>query len=289
MSAIQVWYHDNCYDGFGAAWAAWLRFGDKAAYVPVKYGSPHPDVTGTGQLYILDFSYPSETLKKLHEQVPHIALLDHHKTAEQDLAEFFHSPALPEHLKIVPNGIFVHFDIEESGATLAFEYFRHDPGPRLRFADLLRDRDLWQFKMEGSKQFHAALRSYPFDFQTWSDIAFSQYQIHKLIADGWAILRHQDQMVKIMCDQVTWVTLAGHVVPCVNATCYFSEVGEALCQRFPDAAFSAYYLDRADGKRQWGLRSRNGFDCSTIAKQYGGGGHPGAAGFITGCPERLPA
>ena len=32
------------------------------------------------------------------------------------------------------------------------------------------DRDRWQFKMEGSKELHAALQSYkPWSFEQWSD------------------------------------------------------------------------------------------------------------------------
>lgn len=65
----------------------------------------------------------------------------------------------------------------------------------------------------------------------------------------------------------------------VNATACFSETGEALCIAYPDAPFGAYYMDRGDGIRQWGARSRNGFDVSAVAKQLGGGGHPGAAGW----------
>ena len=54
---------------------------------------------------------------------------------------------------------------------------------------------------------------------------------------------------------------------------------------YPDAPFAGYYFDRlADGKRQWGLRSRLSslfdFDVSAVAMQMGGGGHPGAAGWV---------
>jgi len=68
--------------------------------------------------------------------------------------------------------------------------------------------------------------------------------------------------------------------PVANATVFFSEVGEALLDMNPTAPFSAYYSDRGDGKRQWGLRSRPEFDCSVVAKAFGGGGHKQAAGFI---------
>ena len=33
-----VIYHASCADGFGAAFAAWLKFGDDAEYVACSYG-----------------------------------------------------------------------------------------------------------------------------------------------------------------------------------------------------------------------------------------------------------
>lgn len=39
-----------------------------------------------------------------------------------------------------------------------------------------------------------------------------------------------------------------------------------------------------DGKNKVSLRSRPGFDVSALAKNYGGGGHPGAAGFKSPLP-----
>ena len=45
--------------------------------------------------------------------------------------------------------------------------------------------------------------------------------------------------------------IGGHLVPVVNASVFFSEVGERLCQLYPDAPFAGYYFDRlAAGKRQ---------------------------------------
>ena len=92
-----------------------------------------------------------------------------------------------------------------------------------------------------------------------------------------------------MCRQAVMREVGGHKVPVANGTVFFSEVGEELCKAYPEAPFAAYYMDRADGKRQWGLRSRTGFDVSAIAKQYGGGGHQAAAGFTEPAPPGAPA
>jgi hypothetical protein len=114
------------------------------------------------------------------------------------------------------------------------------------------------------------------------------------------LLRLTNQMVDAMCRNHRWVWISrsrvhffetfaqrpgveeegAHFVPVANATVFFSEVGERLLEMYPEAPFSAYYQDRQDGKRQWGLRSRPGFDCSEVAAAFGGGGHKQAAGFV---------
>jgi len=82
-----------------------------------------------------------------------------------------------------------------------------------------------------------------------------------------------------MIKRARMLEIGGVKVPVVNATCFFSDVGARLLELYPDAPFSAYYMDRGDGLRQCGLRSRPGVDVSEIAKNYGGGGHAQAAGF----------
>ena len=62
-----VIYHANCTDGFGAAFAAWLKLGDEAGYLPMEYnknpnnyfgGRPIAQWARDTDVYILDFSFP---------------------------------------------------------------------------------------------------------------------------------------------------------------------------------------------------------------------------------------
>ena len=64
-------------------------------------------------------------------------------------------------------------------------------------------------------------------------------------------------------------------------------VNRLLLESWPDlgAQVAAGYFRRGDGKWQFSLRSTAPFDCSEIAKRFGGGGHPQAAGFTV---DRLP-
>ena len=140
---VYVLYHANCFDGTGAKFAAWKRFGDAAYYIPVQYGKPFPDMVKLGpetDVYILDFSYPRDFLEELHSKVHKLVVLDHHKTAQADLAGLDYAK----------------FDMNKSGAVLAWEYFH--PGKVVPdMLRLIQDGDLWKFEFAETKALRAAL------------------------------------------------------------------------------------------------------------------------------------
>lgn len=272
---MKVLYHANCYDGFGAAWAVRQYVEEKKAsipieYIPVQYGSPPPEILPGEHVYIVDFSYPRHTLLEIRKGNP-VYVIDHHKTAQEELGKF------------LVQGKDYTFDMEKSGAVLTWEHFFPDePVPELLL--YIQDRDLWKFELPMSKEIQAYLRSVPFDFEEWDCLAgrFEHPECFDgMVSEGKAILRHTEKMVLMMCEQARISEVGGYAVPVANATLYWSEVGEKLCEQFPDAPFSASYFDRGDGKRQWSLRSRSDFDVSEVARKLGGGGHKQAAGFET--------
>lgn len=293
-----VIYHGDCYDGFGAAWAAYQKLGPEVEYHPAKYGQPPPDVRER-RVWVVDFSYPRDVLLRMDDEAVSLTVLDHHKTAQADLE------GLP----------FCTFDMEKSGAVLTWEHFL--PGIAVSLLlQYVQDRDLWRFELPHSREFSAALRSYPMDFAEWDRIADRfvaltgnaappgpRQWIHPMFEEGTAILRHTQEEVRRISDRAVWVEIRTPAfvdnsnrpvplnVPMVNATSFFSEVGDELCRRHPDAPFGLYYMDRDDGKRQWGMRSRpsekypEGFDTSEVARSLGGGGHRNASGFVTSFGE----
>lgn len=263
-----VLFHGNCFDGFGAAWAAWLWLGDSAQYIPVSYGHEPPALPPDAIVTLVDFSYQRATLEALRSRVERLTVLDHHKTAQADLAGLDYCT----------------FDMDKSGAMLAWEHFHPGVEPP-RLIQYLQDRDLWRWSLPYSREISTVTAAEPFTFAAYGTLANRLEQaFESVVVEGRAIQRARDRMVETMVAQATWREIGGHRVPVANATILFSEVGEALCIKFPDAPFAAYYLDRADGQRQWGLRSRNGFDVSAVAKGLGGGGHAAAAGFVEPVP-----
>lgn len=79
-----VIYHNSCADGFGAAFAAWLKLGDDAEYVPCQHGQDGlfkiPPWTAR-DVYILDFSLPRDYMDKLFSEAKRVVWLDHHASS----------------------------------------------------------------------------------------------------------------------------------------------------------------------------------------------------------------
>lgn len=286
-----VLYHANCPDGYAAMFACWQHFKDEAQYLPVFYGQPCPEIPKDHTVYIVDFSYDYDTLWQLHMAHEHLVLLDHHKSAQEDLQLLQTQIAgLYE-----PGEFDICFDLTESGASLTWKYLHFGADPACSpdphgleytmptFFKYVRDRDLWQFALPDSKPISLAywmIDKDPLSIEQFAQTLDEGEGYHRIVTEGTAMQRYADSLVKEQAARALRMTLAGYEVPVVNTTTLFSEVGDYLCQQNPDDPFVAYYFDRND-QRQWGLRSRFGFDCSIIAKQFGGGGHPGAAGFVT--------
>ena len=249
-----ILYHANCYDGFGSAYAAWKKFGDDAEYIPVNYGQNAPDVVGKN-VYILDFAYDPETLQKMSDQANLLVVIDHHKTHQENLKLQLSSKEEIEDFMETFKDIIVYrkkiflciFDINKSGAVLSWEFF-HPSSPVPEFFLYLQDRDLWKFELDQSREVSQALRAYPFDFKIWDFIIENENKVssslEQLKKEGKTINRFTEQMVEIMCNNAYIGIVQGHKVPIANATIFFSEVGERLCELYPDCPFSLYYSRR---------------------------------------------
>jgi len=308
---IAILHHDDC-DGQGAAYAAHcgLSANHELLFKAVQYGEdpPYDELRAfrPQQVYILDFSYKSNVLKDLMAEFS-VVVIDHHKSAAEDLADFPEVEVVTFHEQGgVQYPIFrgVRVFQENSGCVLAWLFFM----PDTEVPEILlyaQDYDLWKFELEHSKEINAFIQTLPFDFGEWRDfytpgaydagkaiLRFQQRQVESrlkgvelmrfgrgLETDGYCFYAAGDKHGEI-------VNLIAEV-PCVNASDNISVLGDAMCAAYPDAPFSMSYCDRPDGKRSYSLRSRNGFDVSEVAKAFGGGGHHAAAAFSLPSPPKF--
>lgn len=283
LRPTKVLYHANCPDGFCAAWAAYTSLGDAAEYIPVNYGQEPPDVRGC-RVFIVDFSYKREVMRRILSHAYCVTVLDHHKTAEAELAglldEAIMRPDLiPPDLGSNPEGYElsrIHFDMNKSGGRLAWEHFRpKSDTPWL--VEYTEDRDMWWWKLPNSREVNAGLACQPKEFAVWCALDTDPDSLSRMAADGQAITRYESSLVDSICRNAREIELGGHMILAANTSVLFSDVAGKLAESRP---FGAAWFIRADGKTQWSLRSRDGgIDVSEIAKQRGGGGHRNAAGF----------
>jgi len=268
-----VIYHGNCADGFSAAWCFWRRYGEGADYVAGVYQQDPPDVTRR-DVYLVDFSYKRPVVEQMLALASSVTLIDHHKTAIEDLQPLFVQDSWTGEPKQL-----AHFtDLNRSGATLAWDYlFPGEDRPLL--LGHIEDRDLWRFKLPGTREIQAAVFSYEYTFELWDKLmSADQVELLKLTAAGAAIERkHHKDVAELVGVCKRRMVIGGHEVPVASLPyTLVSDAGHLMAVGEP---FSACYWDTAEG-RVFGLRSAdNGLDVSEVAKQYGGGGHARAAGF----------
>lgn len=264
-----VIYHGNCADGFAAAWCFWSKHHENFDYFPGVYQEPPPDVTGK-TVYLVDFSYTRPVMEQLTRDARQVYVIDHHKTAMENL----------EGLDKEYSNLTLHFDMEKSGAVLAWEFLNPKVTPP-RILLHIQDRDLWKFKLPHTREIQAVLFSHEYDFELWDSLINLQgTEIDRLADQGKAIERkHFKDIKELVTVTKRRLEIGGHSVWCASLPyTMVSDAANLMCG--DDSIFAGCYWDTADG-RIFGLRSLapDGIDVGAIAKLYGGGGHKHSSGF----------
>src|SRR6266699_890174 len=296
-----VIFHKSCPDGWCAAFIAHQRF-PEAKLLAQDHGlePPYEEVTDKDVL-VVDFSWRTrEQNLKMAQLAKSFRILDHHKTAQ----------AILEGLD------FATFDMNRSGAGLAWDYLFGKDSPRAQdaanqsvvdmykynlimkemrrpwFVDYVEDRDLWNKKLPHTDEANAYIMTLPFEIEAWEELA--RTSLETAISNGRGALAHVEHYVREGRKQAQLGILVftpgrkpeepgdpGKIyhVKIVNALYMnISELAGALAQE-PGIGIGIGYFERGDGVMQFSLRSRSDVDVSAIASSLGGGGHKNAAGF----------
>lgn len=288
--------HAACPDGFTAAWL-FKKFKGDAEFVYANYGDDPPDVTGA-EVWMIDFSYPrKQMIEKIIIPSFKTTVFDHHRTAQADLDKLDQEIRKNYQIQRDRGRDTIVFDMDRSGAGIAFDYFEeelnHKHGFKLfrphgnrkvRLVDYIEDRDLWKWQQPGSREYSAWVFTLPFTFEAWDEL--ERTPVEDVVKKGAAILKYIDCYGERACEMARLEPIGDYKVPTINVpymNC--SDHINKLLEKNPQAPFVAGYFKQADGKWQVSLRSTDEFDCSEIAKQFGGGGHKRAAGFKV---DKLP-
>ena len=277
-------YHGSCPDGFGAAFSAWYYYKtngfnmEEFTFLPAYYNGNLPDVTGQSVL-VCDFSFSYEKTIELINNANNLTILDHHATAEKNLAQ------IPSTVK--------YFNMNHSGAYITWVYFfGEDNVPDL--IKYIEDRDLWNKKLPNTDEISIYLSTLPYEFEV-----FEKYLSNRILkaiipeAIGMvsinnkyiknAIKRGEERLIKLPDDKIY------RVVFC-NSTELQSDIGNRILFEFPLANFSAIY-NVYNNIYNFSLRSMNDrTDVGTLANtHFNGGGHRNASGCSGKNSNDLPS
>lgn len=289
-------YHRNCRDGFGAAYAVWCHYGNETEYLPLDYHDPVPDLTDK-RVLVVDFSWKRPVIEKLSNQVKYMVILDHHESAQRELADL---PPV-ESFKVNPeHKIAARFDMNKSGCRLAWEYLSTEELPKL--LAYIEDHDLFRHQLPHSLTIKAGIGTLDFNFEEWcraiEDLdRYSSIVDSSLYQDGEVILKYKQKQIEHLVNTCTHLTnlavlrenmdglvpIINGLVPIINAPMTMStELGHKMLEKYPDALFALIYQLFENGQKvRLSLRSDNKrMPVNTICEVYGGGGHRNAAGAV---------
>lgn len=278
---IIVFYHKDCWDGFGGAWAAWKKFGNKADYIGLEPGKgPAPAKDSAGKLdfevkgkevYTIDTAFPEEAAKKILRDNKKLVVLDHHLSNAQ-------------RVKLSTENV---YQMNHSGAVIAWNYF-HPKKPVPVFLRYVEDADIWKWTLPNSRAISMLREDLPFDFNIWNKKVREYENKKKLktfVIQGRQLLGYSAALQDRAIENAQVVEFEGHKCLAVNSPLLHSDIGNKLSKLMPP--FGIVWSEKSD-YRAVSLRSNGKFDVSALAQKYGGGGHKAAAAFRLKLTDKLP-
>lgn len=281
-----IFYHANCVDGFAAAHVIERHVIENTSLpqimIPVKYGEIETvedlnkhyahHLLGS-EVFIVDFSFPSEVMNHVAEMSTALYWLDHHKTAFEEM-KFNISKRYD--LWAGPNYYLV-LDNSKCGAMLAWEFVNGGRAEAPDFIKVVDDYDRWVFQYPQTKDAQMYIRSHNMNRLAFESlIRMSMDEMAQ--AGGMMRMYYNAQLEAHKNREWMDIYLYGEHGYALNADAAFSsELGHFLAEQ--SGTFGAVY--QVEGTLlKFSLRSCGNYDVSAIAKKFDGGGHKNAAGFM---------
>jgi oligoribonuclease NrnB/cAMP/cGMP phosphodiesterase (DHH superfamily) len=274
-------YHSRDLDGLSCG-AILRHFLPSARLFPYDYGQEAPQImpangqTGNDVLYICDVNLPMPQMDTYRKQLGKLVWIDHHVSARQDYLAY-----TEQHL-----GWEYVYDVNRAACELSWKYFSDAPLPY--FLDLIGSWDVYRHRNTAYWQdeiapFQYGLRSrcnrladYPMEL--FADDNFGRSLVQELQREGRPIMRYIEKSHTVLAGQAFEAQIAGFPAICINQR---GLNGDSFNACFRPGRHRLKCAFGFNGK-EWGFSIYAGddqIDCAAIAKQFGGGGHKGAAGF----------
>lgn len=300
---IKIFTHTDL-DGVGCAIIAYLAFGKEN--VDVEYCN-YDDVDDKVEAFMenedLYRSYDSIFITDISVSDQVASMIDCLDKAERTVRLFDHHGTALRLDNYFWCTIYEYLDaVKTSGTELFYLYLRNNlsltygqttQNKISRFVSILRDYDTWRWKELGedglvSKQMNDLFHIYgrdKFIELAMRRIMFGTSPLHQ---DEWfsetdlLLLEQKQKDIDIYVDQkekqiAVKTDQWGNTYGVIFAERYFSELGNRLCEIHPELAYIAM-IDISRGRVSY-RTIRDDINLGTdIAHNYGGGGHPKAAG-----------
>ena len=262
-------YHSDA-DGQGAAAIVRHKLGPDVLLHPINYGDPvpWPLIHHAEQVIIVDFSLPKEDMKRI-AQVKDLIWIDHHQSAIQEHGQ----------LAKAWDGL---RDTSQAGCVLTWTYFYPDQQVP-RGIQLIGDRDIWRWSLEETGPFNEGLYhrdSKPENDQLWKPLLEDDQEIlQEIIQEGRILYQARLEKINRTVEAYGYdVNFEGHHTLAINHRGN-GDLGARIRELGYEVGYC--YVDLiADGRLVTKVTLYSDqLDVSVIAQKFGGGGHPGAAGF----------
>jgi len=298
-------------DGFGAAWAAATFMGREVDLFPAVYNAENlPDVRGR-EVYLLDICFDLEVMQDLEEKSSNFFVLDHHDKAMKIA-------------KKMPDSS-IYTSSTESACVMAWKWFNplwkegKADNPEVPWIlTYIQDRDLWQWKLEHSKEINAYIGILPTELDVWTDLIKMSWEE---VREAAKVARQATEAyIRSVLPQARILRVGGRRVPVINIPYWaVSDVLNVLAERkiHPGAQvgdmwrdvvleeddpvaeyaqnppFALSWYKTANGGTKYSVRSSENcvtgyaYNVRTFSEKYGGGGHAKASGFYLKEGEKL--
>jgi oligoribonuclease NrnB/cAMP/cGMP phosphodiesterase (DHH superfamily) len=268
QDAVLCLYHD---DGDGRCSAAIVRraVGKFVTLQSIDYGDPVPweKIERASQVIIVDFSLPKEIMERILT-ITALIWIDHHKTALEDLGDLSELPGKRA--------------LDQAACVLAWEFFFPDE-TLPRAVAYIGDRDIWKHEFPETRTFNEGLffeDNKPFNDRLWQPLLDDdQAFVSNLIERGEVL--YQARMLsieRVIQRQGFEVLFNGYRTLAINQHAS-GELGEAIREKGYEIGYCYQETEQNGELMTFVTLYSDQVDVSEIAKKYGGGGHPGAAGF----------
>lgn len=231
-------------------------------------------------VFMADFSYKANEIQGLITSAESIVILDHHITAQAELENFkleaFYTVNEIEEL-LKEQKCVALFDMEECGSSLTWKFFYNDIAIP-PFVERIKDIDLGRHKMPRSTDFLWFTRAIPINgasYLPFLDVS-TEDELTKFLDKGVVIRQYVETTADRIIENAIEGEYEGFTFKYVTTDYAFaSEISSRFVREGYDLGITGYFTKASFGLS---IRSREGVDCSILAKAWGGGGHKQAAG-----------